>query len=185
MVTVETTVPIITLGVETKAKSAAAAQASATAASTKLLAFLRIAKVSELSTNGVSLFPNQNFNTGSPVTESYTANSMVTFEIAVKDAGMVLDGSVKAGATRIDNLVLKATPAVSRAARTKAIRGAIAKARFEARIAALASGKGLGKLVNIQVVDVFTPQNSFPNGPTPTLGKQEISTIVMLTFRIY
>lgn len=193
MVSVETTISIITLGVDSKAKSAAAAQAAASAASTKLLTFLRGSKVSELSTNGVSLFPNQNFNTGSPVTESYTANSMVTFEVAVKDAGTVLDGAVTAGATRIDNLLFKAVDAVSRAARAKAIRGASAKARFEAKIAAVASGKRVGKIINIQVVDVFTPQNAFPNGPSPTLGKgtkifaqkQQIGANVMLTFRIY
>jgi len=191
MVTVETTIAIITLGVEKKAKSAAAAQSAANMASSKLLAFLRTAKISELSTNGVSLFPTQDFNTGSPI--GYTANAMVTFEVAVKDSGMVLDGSVKAGATTIDNLSFKADNDVARAARAKAIRGASAKARFEARVAARASRKRIRRLLNIQVIDVFTPQNSFLNGPTPSLGKdtkifaqkQKIGANVMLTFRIY
>ncbi len=152
-----TTIAVVRLGVEAEDKTAVGAQTKIAAASNKLVAFLKSRNVQKLQTTGVSLNPQFNFRVTPRQLTGYRASNTVSFEVAVDKAGAIIDGAVKNGATNINSVSFKATPAATAAARKQALTDAVKNAEMEARAAATAARRLLGKATTISIGGSFSP----------------------------
>ena len=72
-------------------------------------------------------------------------------------AGAIVDGAVRNGATSIDDVSFKATPAATATARRQALADAMKSAEMEARDAAAAAKRSLGRASVINIEDSFSP----------------------------
>lgn len=150
-----TSIAVINLGVEATRVNAREAQMAVANKSANLTAYLKGQNVDKLQTTGVSLSANRNF-TASPATiVGYTGSNSVSFEVPVKRAGVLLDGSVNNGASKINGVSFKATPEVSDAARKMALADATRSARSEAEVVAAALGGGVREAKTVKIVDAF------------------------------
>ena len=156
---VKASIAVITLGIESSGKTNKMVQRDLAQRARRLVGFLRTQRVSKLETSGVSLFPEFNFRVTPRVLVGFRGSNTVSFQVAVSRAGVVLDGAVKNGATRINGVSFKASPKASRLARNRALRDAVRTARREAKIVAAAAGNSLGRALAVRVTDSFFPQS--------------------------
>ncbi len=164
-----TTIALVRLGIEAQDKTAVGAQAKIANASNKLVTFLKSQNVQMLQTTGVSLNPQFNFSVTPSQIIGYTASNTVSFEVAVDRAGALLDGAVQNGATNINGVTFKATPAATATARKQALADAVENAKMEAQVTALAAKRLLGRASLISITDSFSPgpvaaQSAFSGG---------------------
>ena len=152
-----TTIAVVRLGVEAQAKTAVEAQTKIAAASNRLVKYLQGQNVDKLETAGVSLFPQFNFNVTPRQITGYRASNTVSFEVAVGRAGVILDGAVANGATNINGVSFKASPAATAKARKQALTDAVNNAKMEATAAAIAAGRKLGRASFVSITDSFSP----------------------------
>ncbi len=151
------TIAVVRLGVEAQAKTAIGAQTKIAAASNKLVAFLKSRNVQKLQTTGVSLDPQYNYSATPRQLIGYSASNSVSFEVAVGKAGAIMDGAVRNGATAINDVSFKATPAATATARRQALADAVKNAEKEARGVATAARRSLGRASVININDSFSP----------------------------
>lgn len=195
---VRTTIAEITLGIMQAGPTAPMVQRALARKSSRLLSYLRQQQVSRLRTQGVSLSARFNFSTSPPQVVGYQGSNTITFEVAVSKAGIILDGSVRNGATRINAVSFKATRVASNRARKVALRDAVRMARMEAITVASASGKRLSRTLTVRVTDSFFPEpirsrQSFQRSralesrsTTPVIGgDQTVTARVMITYDSY
>lgn len=153
----KTSIASVRLGVQVEGRTANAVQRQLARASATLVRFLRRQRVQKLSTAGIFLRPVFNFNVRPRRITGYTGSNTVTFETPVSRAGPILDGAVRSGATQIQSVSFRGTPAVVRAARRMAIRDAVKMAREEAYIAADALDRDPLRPIKVEITDSFFP----------------------------
>ena len=135
-------------GTVSQARTASAALAASSQASTRVVNALRQAGVArtDIQTSEVSLSPRMSEN-GEEIV-GYTATNTVSANIRrIADAGDVIDAAVAAGANQVygPNLLSSDQDAVYR----NALRAAVAQARTKAETLASAAGKTLGQITSI------------------------------------
>ncbi len=145
----------ITMGVSAQARTAAAALASNSADTAKMLAVIGDAGVAakDVQTSGLSMFPVwNNRNSGennSPAVVGYTVNNQVTIRVRDLDRlGAIMDAVVSAGANQFNGLSFGLQDPVPAAdiARENAVEDAARKARLYADSA----GVELGQILELR-----------------------------------
>lgn len=155
----------VTIGVTFEDAAASAALRGMSGAMTAVLARLVAAGVADtdVQTGGLSLGPRWDYSRpdGQPVTDGFTATTMVTVLVRdLDDLGTILDAVVQDGANRLDGIGFSVSD--NRAALDDARRAAVADARARAELYAMAAGVTLGEVIAI------SEQTQF-DGPMPQL----------------
>jgi uncharacterized protein len=143
----------VSIAVQTKAATAAAAAADNATKQNAVLSALRKLGMTngQLSTTGYSVNPEYRYDPNrSPTLTGYTVTNTVLADVHdLKQIGKVLDTALANGSNVISSLDFYASN--TDAARQQALADAVAKARTEAEIAARAAGGKLGPLVHLDV----------------------------------
>ncbi len=154
----KTSVAMIQLGVQETGPTARDVQAEVAGSSSKLMDFLKSQHVNKLQTTAVSLYPTYDYRSNPRKLTGYSGSNTVSFEVPIARAGMLLDASVRHGATMVQSLSFRASSLVSTNARRYAIRDAVIRARIEARTAVFSLGRVLGNPVFVKVTDSYIPR---------------------------
>lgn len=145
----------IRLGVDRHAKTAGEAHREAAKESDRLVRFLKSKKVMDLQTTGISLQPIFDSSKLSSASEAgireYRAVNTVVFRVKTEDAGTVIDGAVKEGASRIDRLTFLPEPAELEKARKEALRRAVGDAKTQAETVLSVLNLSIKEIVQIHV----------------------------------
>ncbi len=178
----------ISFGVESPAPTARAALAANAAELRKVIAALKAAGATELTTQSISLSTHYS-QQGEP--NGYVAQNTVSAKVAdVAKAGPVIDAAVAAGANHVYG------PSLTRSNQAElyrqALKAAVADARLRAQAIASASGVTLGKVTNVdeagsgpQPVAIEAQKAGSADSSTPIEpGTQEIGAMVSVTFAI-
>ena len=178
----------IIVGIEVQEKSAAAAQSQLAARSNTLVSWLQQQSLEDLETQSISLTPRYDRNS---VLTGYVARTTLTFRAELADSGALLDGAVRNGATRINNISLTATPAAIQQAHREALKLAAQSAQDEADVVLAALGLSRREIIGIQVQGTPPPQFATRgamleagSAPMPVVGgEQTINGYVSLQIR--
>lgn len=143
----------ISIAVQTKAPTAAAAASDNAKKQNAVLSALRKLGLTneQLSTTGYSVNPEYRYDPNrSPTLTGYTVTNTVLADIHdLTQVGKVLDTALANGSNMISSLDFYASN--TDAARQKALSDAVAKARSDAEVAAKAAGGSLGELMHLTV----------------------------------
>jgi uncharacterized protein len=143
----------ISISVQTKATTAAAAAADNAKKQNAVLSALRALGLTneQLSTTGYSVNPEYRYDPNrTPTLTGYTVTNTVLADIHdLTQVGKVLDTALANGSNVISSLDFYASN--TDAARQKALADAVAKARSDAEVAAKAAGGSLGPLMHLSV----------------------------------
>jgi uncharacterized protein len=143
----------ISIAVQTKAATAAAAAADNAKKQSAVLSALRSLGMTneQLSTTGYSVNPEYRYDPNrAPALTGYTVTNTVQAEVRdIKDVGKILDTALANGSNVISSLEFYASN--TDAPREKALSEAVYKARTEAQVAAKAAGGTLGALIHLNV----------------------------------
>ena len=143
----------ISLGVQTQASKASAAQALASGAMTKIIAAIKGLGVADkdLETQWVSLAPQYTYSANGstpPKVVGYQANQSLTIKVRkIDDSGAVIDAAITAGATQVGGISFSVSDPA--AATTQARTAAVADAKSRAKALADAAGVSLGSAISI------------------------------------
>jgi len=151
----------------------APAQTEVTAAFNKLLSYLDDQDgISKLQTNQVQLMPQYNYDKNPPQLTGFTAVAGVSFNVKNDNAGDVIDGLVKEGATNIDSVSFVATDAAIEKATNEALKLAVKDGENQAKAVLEAINAEKDGVVSVQIGQASTPQ------PTPmfSLASNDAST---------
>jgi uncharacterized protein len=154
---IPTTLSQVSLGVEAQGKTANEVQEAVARRANAVVTLLKARRVDKLTTTGVNLNPNYNYDNGKQTLTGYTAVTSVSFRLPIDQVGTLLDEAVKAGASRIDGVSFVATDEAIAAARKQAIRQATQDAQDQANAALGALGFGVKEIVGIQVNGASAP----------------------------
>ncbi|MGK7890871.1 MAG: SIMPL domain-containing protein, partial [Leptolyngbyaceae cyanobacterium] len=127
-----TTIAIVSLAVEVQGTTAEAVQQNMARRSATLIDFLESQPIAALETTGIQLNPRYNYRNETQTLIGYTATNRVRFEMAVEQAGEILDAVVQAGATRIDSIQFRGTDEAIATAQRQALRSATLDAQAQA-----------------------------------------------------
>jgi uncharacterized protein YggE len=143
----------ISISVQTKATTAAAAAADNAKKQSAVLSALRSLGMTndQLSTTGYSVNPEYRYDPNrSPTLTGYTVTNTVLADVHdLKQIGKILDTALANGSNVISSLDFYASN--TDAARQQALADAVSKARAEAEVAAKAAGGTLGALMHLNV----------------------------------
>ncbi len=185
---------MLTLAVETRASTAAAAGSENARVQTAVIAALRGRGVlaEHITTSGYSVSPNERYDSGERRVVGYIARNAVVVDVQnVAIVGALIDAALGAGANSIGGLQYYSTRQES--IRRSALELAVAHARGDAEVMARAAGGTLGGPLEIsQVSDGVFPRSAMMDevvltgarqgAPTPVVvGEQKI--IVRVTTR--
>ena len=143
----------ISLGVQTQAGKAAAAQASASAAMTKIIAAIKGLGVADkdIATQWVSLSPQYDYSSNGstpPKVVGYQANQSLSIKVRkIDDSGAIIDAAITAGATQVGGISFSVSDPA--AATAQARTAAVADAKARAKALADAAGVSLGSAISI------------------------------------
>lgn len=152
----------IVLGVEVRRETAGEAQVEAARRSAAVVELVRRFEVEELETTRISLSPEYHYESRERRLVGFTATNLVSFRLPVERGGELLDGAVRAGATRIDSVQLVPDDEELARAESRAVAGAARQARKRARTVLGALGLEEVEIVRIQVGDR-------PDRPVPSM----------------
>jgi uncharacterized protein YggE len=143
----------ISIAVQTKALTAAAAAADNAKKQSSVLTALRALGMTneQLSTSGYSVNPEYRYEQNkSPVLTGYTVTNSVLADVHdIKQVGKVLDAALANGSNVISSLDFYSSNTDS--ARQQALSSAVADARAEAEVAAKAAGGTLGTMIHLDI----------------------------------
>jgi hypothetical protein len=193
---VSTSISQVRLGVEVRGGTAAQVQADIAKRSNQVVDFLKSKNVAKLTTTGINLQPEYDYNDGDRRLIGYLATNTVSFEVPTAQAGSIMDEAVKAGATRIDGISFRATDAALAEAEKTALAEAAQDARTQAQTVLSALGLSPQEIVQIQVNGAAPPMPIFKTmdavrtmalesaAPSPVEGgEQTVNASVTLTIR--
>jgi uncharacterized protein YggE len=152
----------ITVGVQSRAATAAGAAADNARRQRAVIDTLRAVGVSgdDISTTGYNVSPEMQYSpTGSapPRVTGYTVTNSVQIELRkLEDVGRVIDAALGKGANEISSLQLRSTKADS--ARRAALAIAVANAKADAEAMARAAGGSLGSLLELSSTSYQSPR---------------------------
>ena len=153
----------ISIAVQTKAPTAAAAAADNARRQSAVLASLRALGMSndQLSTTGYSVNPEYRYDPNrTPTLTGYTVTNTILADVHdLKQIGKVLDTALANGSNVISSLDFYSSN--TDAARQQALSDAVTKARAQADVAARAAGGTVGALVRLSIGGA--------NPPTPRM----------------
>ena len=176
----------LSFGVESQAASAKAALAANSAEMRKVIAAIKVAGATEVTTLSVSLSPR--YREGGDI-QSYAASNTVSATVAtVGKAGTVIDEAVEAGANQVYGPSGSVT--TQAALYRQALKGAVGEARASAHALAEAAGVTLGRVTNVieqggGPVYALAERSKAVGDVTPIEpGTQEVSATVTVTFAL-
>ena len=154
----------IQLGVETQAKTAAAASAENNRKQTAVLAAIRALGIpsSSITTSSFSVSPIQRWDDKEKKTviDGYQVSNLVVVLVGkIELTGGVIDAALASGANRVAGLSFELSDPSK--AREDAISKAVAQARREAEVAAKASGGTIGDLIEL-TINAYEPPRAVP-----------------------
>jgi uncharacterized protein YggE len=181
------------VGVETRAKTAAAAGSENASLQTAIINRLKALGIAadQLMTQNYSVSPQIRYDTngGEPTVLGYVVSNTVTVQLKRVDmVGTVIDAALASGANRIGGVQFSSSNVAE--ARRTAMAEAVANAKADAEVLAKAAGGSLGSLVELtanappfrpgfQVMDAAMRSAA----PTPIQpGEQEITANVSATW---
>jgi len=190
---IPTTISQVRLGVEVQGRTAEEVQQEAARRTNAVVDLLRSRNVDQLTTTGIYLSPQYDYENGSQELVGYTASNTVSFEIPTEQAGGILDASVSAGASRINGISFTADEEAIATAQNQALREATQEAQEQADVVLAALGLSRDEVVNIQINGAMPPMPPIPlargaveqlalsDAPTPVVGgEQQIEASVTL-----
>ena len=154
---IATSQAIVRLGVEVQGKEAGKVQREVASRSDAVVKFLRSRQVEKLETTGISLQPNYDFSNNQRRLIGYIGANLISFQIDIAQAGILIDEAVKVGATRIDGVSFTAGESAIAAAQRTALIKATEQAREQATIVLQALGLVPKETVSIQVGNTSNP----------------------------
>jgi uncharacterized protein YggE len=147
----------VRLGVEVQGKEAGKVQRETANRSDAVVKFLRSRQVEKLETTGISLQPNYDYSNNQRRLIGYIGANLISFQIDIAQAGILIDEAVKVGATRIDGVSFTAGESAIAAAQRTALIKATEQAREQATIVLQALGLVAKETVSIQVGNTGNP----------------------------
>lgn len=182
-----------TLGVEIQAKTATEAQAEVARRMNSVVNVLKANNVSKLQTTGINLSPNYDYSNNQRILRGYTARNTVSFTTSTESTGKILDATIKAGATTIENVSLTLADSQFAAAQKVALQRATLDAQAQANVVLNTLGLKPQQIIGIQINNA-TPPMPPPNPmmmrvaatadaapPTPIVaGEQQVEATVTL-----
>jgi uncharacterized protein len=167
IVTIDTTLTQAQVAVEVQGKTPASTQQLAAQKSAAVVAYLKAQRVEKIKTTGINLNPIYNYPPagGQPQIKGYTATNSVSFRISNDRAGNVLDGVVKAGATRIDSVSFVASDAAIAKAQVQALKAAALDAQSQ--------GDALLSALNLKRKEITGIQVTSSSMPVPIAANME------------
>jgi len=176
----------VTAGVHTQAASAAAALAENAKLMTTVIAALKSAGGTDLQTQQVSLYPQQNDQ--GQVT-AFVADDSVSAKTKIAGAGALVDAAVGAGANTVSGPTLSISDRDARY--REALGRAVGDARAKAEALAKAGGFAVGVISSVTEESasapgpVFDSATALKSAGTPVEpGTQDVTADVAVTFRI-
>ena len=172
----------IRLGVENQAKTAQEAHRQTAKNSNQLVTFLKSKKVLNLQTTGVSLQPVYKVSKSSDsaiTAQEYKATNMVSFRVKTEDAGAIIDGAVKEGASRIDRLTFLPEDVELEKAKKEVLRKAVQDAKSQAEVVLVSLGLTMKEVNQIHIdQNSVRPllQTAMRADTTPIVGGDAIIT---------
>ncbi|MEP6764271.1 MAG: SIMPL domain-containing protein [Gemmatimonadaceae bacterium] len=168
----------VQLGVETQAKTAAAASAENNRKQTAVLAAIRALGIpaSAVSTSSFSVTPVQRWDDKEKKTfiDGYQVSNQVAVVVSkLEQSGAVIDAALAAGANRVAGLTFELTDPAK--AREQAITNAVTQAKREAGVAAVAAGGSIGNLLEITINSFEQPR------PVPMFAMAKMASEAMAT----
>ncbi len=166
---IATTLAEISLGVEIQGKTAAEVQQQVAQKTSDVINVLRSKNVAELQTTGIRLQPNYDYSNNQKTLVGYIGENTVSFRFPSDEVGSLLDETVQAGVSRIDQVSFTATPEAIIEAQKEALRKATLNAQSMADVVLNTLNLTSKEIVSIQV-----NQTNIPS-PKP-LQVQRLST---------
>lgn len=155
---IPTTLTEVRLGVEVQRKTIAEAQQEAARRSDAVVSLLKARpQVEKLQTTGITLNPVYSYNNNTQKLTGYIATNTVSFRVPTEKIGMLLDETVKVGATRIDGINFVATDSAVSAAQQQALKKATQDAQQQANSVLSSLNLTPKEIVSIQVNDTNVP----------------------------
>lgn len=178
---IPTTLTEIRLGVEVQRKTITEAQQEAARRSEAVVSLLRSRpQVEKLQTTGITLNPVYSYNNNTQKLTGYIATNTVSFRVATEKIGMLLDDTVKVGASRIDGITFIATDSAISAAQQQALKKATQDAQQQANSVLSSLNLTPKEIVNIQInnTNIAPPQPLFQDR-TANLAQDKVATPVI------
>lgn len=184
MKTIETTIAEVQLGVEIQGKTATEVQQEVAQRTSAVVDILRAKGVQQLKTTGVQLNPTYNYdqanqNNGQPVLTGYIGTNTVNFSISTEQVGILLDETVKAGASRIDGISFRATPEAIFTAKKEALRKASINAQEQADIVLDTLNLTSKEIIKIEVDEARVEEPQYAARDQASLAEAKMSTPVV------
>ena len=154
---IATTLAQVRLGVEIQGKTAAEVQQEVARRTSAVVELLRTKNVAGLQTTGIRLEPNYDYSNNQRNLIGYIGTNTVSFRLQSDRVGSLLDETVQAGASRIDEVSFTATPEAIREAQKEALRQATLDARSMADVVLNTLNLTSKEIVSIQVNDTNVP----------------------------
>lgn len=191
---IPTTLTEVRLGVEVQRKTIAEAQQEAARRSEAVVALLKARpQVQKLQTTGITLNPVYSYSDNVQKLNGYIATNTVSFRVPTEKIGMLLDETVKVGATRIDGITFVATDNAVSAAQQQALKKATQDAQQQANSVLSSLNLTAKEIVSVQInnTDAPPPQPLFQDrafsgadtkvATTPVIGgEQKVEASVTL-----
>ena len=145
---IQTTSAQIRLGIEARGMVAIEVQQEIARKSSTVVDLLRSLNAEQLKTTGVGLrtCPNDNDDT-----IEYLGSNTIIFSVLIDDAGMAIDETVKAGASRINGITFTATPEAISIAKQEALSKATIDAKGKAEVVLSTLDLTLKEIIRIEV----------------------------------
>ena len=155
---IPTTLTQIELGVEITGKTATEVQQEVAQRTSTVVDFLKSRNVEQLQTTGVQLQPTYDYSDNQSKLSGYIGTNTVSFRLKTDQVGNLLDETVKAGATRINNVSFTATDAAISSAQKESLRKATLDAQALADTVLKTLNFAPKEIVNIQINQASVPQ---------------------------
>ena len=187
---IETTLAQVSLGVEVQGNTAAQAQQEAAQRTSAVVELLRSQDVENLETTGINLRPRYDYSGNTQRLIGYTASNFVRFQVAIDQAGPIMDDAVNAGATGINGVSFTAEDEAIATAQKVALREATEDAQAQADAVLEALGLNARDIVSIEINQASAPPmpiaqlraaNFAEDATTPVVGgEQHVNASVTL-----
>jgi uncharacterized protein len=185
----------VSVGIQSQASTAAAAQSAASAAMTRIIAAVKKAGVAEtdMTSQWVSLQPQYAYSSNGgtpPRVTGYQANQNLSVTVRkIETTGPVIDAAVGAGATQVNGISFSVSDPTAATAQARS--AAMADAKKRAGALAQAAGVSLGGVIAINEVSAPAPvpymagDLAAPTAGTPIqVGTTDLEVDVTATFAI-
>lgn len=179
---IPTTLTEVRLGVEVQRKTVAEAQQEAARRSDAVVSLLKARpQVEKLQTTGITLNPVYSYANNTQKLTGYIATNTVSFRVPTEKLGILLDETVKVGATRIDGISFMATDSAITVAQQQALKKATQDAQQQASSVLSVLNLTPKEIVNIQVneANVPPPQPLLQAERTASLADAKVATPVV------